>query len=74
MVAASKYVRFNELCSGLNCQEIYHPWTPSCLASVWDISQCSMKGSVYLFASVYVVSYFSLSASIEGTRCLFDGF
>lgn len=55
MVAASKHVRFNELCSELDCKEVYHSWTPSCLASVWDINQRSMKGSVQLFTSMYML-------------------
>jgi hypothetical protein len=74
MVAASKYVRFNELCSELECKDLYHSWTPSCLASAWDMSQRSMKGSIQFFTSMYVVSHFPLLESIIGTHRLFDGF
>ncbi|XP_023726138.1 transmembrane protein 135-like [Cryptotermes secundus] len=55
MVAASKHVSFDELCSGLGCKDVYHPRTPSCLASVWDMNQRSMKGCIQLFASVYAL-------------------
>jgi len=61
MVAASKNSVLKEIMPEFGCKEIYHPWNPSCLASVWGLYQESLKGSAQFCALLYTVSHLDIS-------------
>jgi hypothetical protein len=63
MVAASKSSKFKEIMPEFGCKEIYHPSNPSCLASVLEIYQDSLKGSAQIFTSLYTVSHLDIAES-----------
>ena len=63
MVAASKNSRLKEIMPEFGCKEIYHSSNPSCLASVRDLCQDSVKGSAQIFTSLYAVSNLDIAES-----------
>jgi hypothetical protein len=72
MVAASKNSRLREIMPEFGCKELYHPSNPSCLASIWDLCQDSLKGSAQIFTSLYTVSHLDIAVDILHFSVTYD--